>query len=602
MRRRLKNGTHIISTMPLTLQDLTVPTSGQFFGLAAAMTNAQVAQVFDDVGAPVVAQREANILREALWLQTIPYWCSFVCFPVEHPPPFAPNSQLRDRRFVFLLLIELQDQAHRSLGVFKAGIAGLGNTLEQLITPIARRSFIRAFSTRARYEKLSLRRMTVSPHELRASSYEAADLEVTLPSLAITRSVPRRLSLQHRDHGTISITVSSSRVHKSGPREVVAALARLTRDVGRESRRGSGSAFLDSFPAAIQFDEKPTTLVPRGVLIEWAALLDNNSLELRRTRADGSITPFRSKSLLRLLGGVLTTRKQQTEWVLKNETRGFTVGRLRENKRGYALAELLHQTVNVHSTDGLIQKSLTTWLREEQPFQIAFSSPDYFFSAGNLYKRAGFDREVDLVRSIMQPRVALANVNSEKGKPLPTSAAQTVFPPNSIFRFVEDVEYAQADYLWCTDLGDEWADYVVLVDDKLIFSHCKHGQLKASATPYQEVVGQALKNLGRAQAMPQTVAKKIKGAAAKNTWGNTGIVRLRGGKPWAAFEAAAIDRVSDPNAAREVHLVISMLSLAGYNAAATSKRPSFIQLVWLLASFMNSTREHGARPVIICRP
>jgi hypothetical protein len=204
----------------------------------------------------------------------------------------------------------------------------------------------------------------------------------------------------------------------------------------------------------------------------------------------------------------------------------------------------------------------------------------------------------------MKPAAALATVNSEKGKPAPSSPAATNFPLNSIFRFVEDVHCNPREFLWCCDLGVEWADYIALQPGRIVFAHCKHGTPTLGATPYQEVVGQALKNLGHVQGLPDAFAAKVKAAANTHTWGNTGIGRLRDGAGWAAFEGALDQRLRDPNITREVHLVISMLSYTQFNTAAGAekKRPNFIQLVWLLASFMNSTRELGAKPVIVCRP
>ena len=93
-------------------------------------------------------------------------------------------------------------------------------------------------------------------------------------------------------------------------------------------------------------------------------------------------------------------------------------------------------------------------------------------------------------------------------------------------------------------------------------------------------------------------------AAATPMWKHTSITELRKGNSLADFEKMALQRIRDPDVRREVYLVISMLSLAQWNASAIAqnKSPYFIQLVWLLSSFVNSTRERGARPRIICAP
>jgi hypothetical protein len=43
-----------------------------------------------------------------------------------------------------------------------------------------------------------------------------------------------------------------------------------------------------------------------------------------------------------------------------------------------------------------------------------------------------------------------------------------------------------------------------------------------------------------------------------------------------------------------------MLSKADFEGAAATPTPHFIQLIWLLASFINLCREMAAKPVIVC--
>jgi hypothetical protein len=527
------------------------------------------------------------------------YWASFVCFPTQNKVPFLPASALRETRFAFLLIIELKFRGKWFLGVYRTGVLGVDELLEDSCVPIGRQALTRAFGSNARYEKLSFRRMTVSSHELRSSSYEAADLEIALPTLAVTRSVPRHLRLQSEDHGNISITPGTGRVHKSGPRAIVNDLAILVRDVAREALRNGQSSFLDAFPTSVDFDEKPASLRPTGVLLDWSGLLNDTGIELRSDDNDTPVTVI-VEDFLSALGGVLTTEADDEGWVLRSGS-GAPVGRLRQNAKSYSVTELLDQTVRVLATDMGVDRPLTSWVREHRAFSVVFSSPEYFYTDAQLYYRAGFDRDIDLVRSIMHPVARLGAVDSEKGLVLPTSGS-TKFPSKSIFRFVEDVHFAGRAFVWCADLGDEWADYVMVDGNEIAFAHCKHGTQTLGASSYQEVVGQALKNLGRVQTSPETFTEKIR--RGKTRWGKSGIVRLRKGGGLAKFERAIQKVLSDPDAVRQVHLVISMLSLAEFDskAKAVKKTPHFVQLVWLLAAFMSATREHGGRPVIVCAP
>lgn len=160
-------------------------------------------------------------------------------------------------------------------------------------------------------------------------------------------------------------------------------------------------------------------------------------------------------------------------------------------------------------------------------------------------------------------------------------------------------------FLWCSDLGIEWADYISLGNNTVVFAHCKHAHKSTlGATGYQEVLGQAIKNLGNVKSTPREFAQKIKATADTDTWGNTGIPRLRTlQKTWADFEKAISGSFENPNFRQEVHLVITMLSAAGFDteAAKPKHKGSFVQLIWLLSAFINSCRELGAEAKIICK-
>ena len=384
----------------------------------------------------------------------------------------------------------------------------------------------------------------------------------------------------------------------------VLGLAEFLRDVIREVVKNTANAFLDPFATDIELSRKPQSIIPVGILFDWPRLLSDPTLEIKWTTANGDLKPVTSKVFLRMVGGILTPRKDHDEWVL-TRPHGIKLGRLRANKRTYAISELLEQKVKLVNTENpQTIKPLTTWVREQSAFQIAFSSPEYFYTDGHLYKRGGFDQDISLVESIINEAAGLATVNSEKGDPEPSIAADVEFPPNSIFRFVEDTAFADSDFLWCDDNGDEWADYIALSPDKIRFIHCKHGRQRSGAGAFQIVVAQALKNLSRIHATPSDFKSKIITAKNSPMWKGTSINELRKGTTMAQFETATLQRIADPDVSREVYLVISMLSFAKWQAdrQAQKKTSYFVQLVWLLASFASATREHGAKPFIICAP
>jgi hypothetical protein len=590
--------------IPITLADLETPASGNFHQLDDALTNQEVETAFDKILASSDATEACpRLLRKAEVVNGNNFWASLLVFCSEPKPSFLPKSKFKEKVYGFTLLIEAEVAGKWIIGLFKKGAAGIDEALgDVLITP-KRGAFARAFTKGATYQKLSLKRMTASKHELLASSYEANDLRTALPTLGVTRSVPRSLRLYHNTYGSISITPGTFRLQKSGGRCGIGELAQLVILIAKEISRSNPNEFLDVLPQERDFSAKPQNLRPIGVLIELGALLESDDIELFKSDQNGVDENVLAKDLQDTLGGSLDTVKKGAVWDLRND-QGNIVAELKETPNGYALKKVLNNSLKVVETKANVKEQclFATWINRNTYFRVVFSDPEYFYSGGQLYHRTGFDSDVAIVRSFITNCSALKDATSEKGTPAP---ADTDFPANTIFQIAEDVLYKDSDYLWCGDLGDEWADYISLYKTKIVFAHCKHkADCTLGAGDYQIVLAQALKNLGNVKSTPKEFCRKIKSTSKKPTLGSTKIQKLRTAqKTWAEFETDLVARIVGPNFAREVHLIITMLSEADFDAGPQDEkeRASFTQLIWLLSSFISSCRELGAIPKIICK-
>lgn len=114
----------------------------------------------------------------------------------------------------------------------------------------------------------------------------------------------------------------------------------------------------------------------------------------------------------------------------------------------------------------------------------------------------------------------MAAVTSEKGDPGP---ADTGFAADTVFRVVEDTfRNEAATHIVCDDMGYECADHIVLTDNRISFIHSKSkGSASLSASAFQEVIGQALKNIGNMRYMD--VADKVDSWRGKYFQNNTNI-------------------------------------------------------------------------------
>lgn len=586
-----------------SLEAIRTPANGQILALKKPLSKAAIEAAFKAAADHSSGRATVKEIRQKRTTADGDSWASLVCFPITDTPPFFPNTPLKEHTYGFLLLIEIETDNKWFLGVFKNRSASISEWLEARAKHLPRTKLTNAFSDGTRVNKLNLQRMTVSQHELRGASYEAADLQTSLPMMAANRCAIRSVRFNDDAYGSVSITVSTSRVQRSGGRCSVDDLADLVRTVAEETLESKTNAFLGSFAHSIPLDDLPAAAIPNSILFDWSSLLDTDELELRRTPTGAGVVgdEVNKRLLTRVLGETIPLVADGAGWQFLKRPQ-TPLGVLAATMTKYSVKTVLGNRLFVEDVQRGETFSLAKWARENDAYSITFTQPEFFFGSGALYHRANFASEVDTVKRCLQPEAALVNATSEKGKPAKNDSS---FPINSVFRIAEDSIYAQRDWLCCADLGDEWADYLCIHGSKLTFIHCKAGNQTTGASSFQEVVGQGLKNLGRIQSTQAEFRAKVTATKKNEFWSGTKIARLRDpNRKWTDFETALVNILGDPNAIKEIHLVVTMLSKVGFDAAAVALPPTphFIQLIWLLASFISTCREMGAKPIIVCKP
>lgn len=245
---------------------------------------------------------------------------------------------------------------------------------------------------------------------------------------------------------------------------------------------------------------------------------------------------------------------------------------MRRLKSSYSILFRFSTAYAIEDAEGATEP-LTQWLRRHAAFSVTFTSPEYFYSAGKLYRMAGFEQEVAQVRRFLSVHQPLDTASSEKGDPYPTTAMN--FSPESIFGIVERTLSHNDRYLWCCDLGDEWADYIGLGSASVTFYHCKHGTQTTGASNFQIVIGQALKNLSRVKFRRPDVQQKLRQAEQRVHWGATEIPLLaRDVDGWTGLDQDFARVIADPNATWRVALVLTALSLKQFDEAAALPTPT----------------------------
>ena len=161
---------------------------------------------------------------------------------------------------------------------------------------------------------------------------------------------------------------------------------------------------------------------------------------------------------------------------------------------------------------------LIDYINVSNQYIVNFDNCELIYTNRKLFKDNRLLGNIDNFLKIFIPNPQLENANSEKGA---FSAASTNFSPSSVFSIVKDIFLQESEYLVCDDLGKEWADHISISENKIQFIHSKYKDVNYSASAFQDIVGQALKNLGNL--MPQDFQLASKQVFWNSNYNNDGF-------------------------------------------------------------------------------
>lgn len=168
------------------------------------------------------------------------------------------------------------------------------------------------------------------------------------------------------------------------------------------------------------------------------------------------------------------------------------------------------------------------------------------------------------------------------------------------------------DYFICDDLYKEWADHIGLNEKFISFYHSKYKNSSFSASDFQDIVGQALKNLGNLS--PSDDQWDIKEGFWNNLYKNnsieTQINRIRTGQNSNDVISYFKKIKGYPNIKKQVHIVINFISKSALedklirlkNGEQFRERNEIIQILWFISSLISSCFEANTEVYIHCKP
>lgn len=534
-------------------------------------------------------------------------------------------SALIEKRSSYMLLLEYPHY----IVIFKKNIVSL-KAIREFVDTVSTNCLANALITvGTQFKKLTTSSMCMSENSIRTKSYEGNQLSFSLPMAGQNRNTVNKVTFTVGDD-SYGISLNTSRLTKLGSKK---DLNRLTKWVYEilchiDSYNNANRTFLNNFAFPISWHEEYNNVTLSVILFNIFSLQDyiaskgDGSIYYKH---DGDYRQLKSEVVNKIwgLGNAvelsLDTVNSTNDVKLYNITYPAGIKPfdkdiiVSSDKRKIAVSSK-GRLSHLYAYIGGKQVKLLKIINTQKYFQVGFNHCAYIYMNGSLYQDANIGESMDVVVSVLQGENKIAESEYEKFASQQPTGTETDFGEHSLFHYVETEFFKDCDFIICDDLENEWADHICIKNDTVSFVHSKWKMgTGLSASSFQEVVGQALKNMGNMQHNGNRIREKR--AHFLKHYPGTQIERARNlpaGKTKEQYVDEFIDKfeniIKNPNGIREVCLVVDFLSVAEFKSAMDNirngvefaKRKYAIQLFWLLSSFISECRSNDMHCRIIC--
>lgn len=459
----------------------------------------------------------------------------------------------------------------------------------------------------AKVLKITARIINPAQQGVTGRGYEGTDLNGEMPSYGNGRSIPRNLKAKN---GTeiVSITSGAARITTYGQSVGIPEIASWFATYCDVLSMGLRSKFIQRFASPVVFSDEIGKITPTLIVFDslsFRHLINEEELVIKRCykRKKAKATPEMVENIL------ATLENSRRIKVYK-----FNSGHLKllSNSIQVNLPSLENYVIN----DGKNDIKISTYINRKDLYSIYFNSPEHIYLSGTIFRDKSAISEIDSVISCLEEITDLSGADREKlllsKKDTTDTSNWDFFPVSSVFGIVES-HISSDDYIFCDDLGDEWADHISFNSKTktLAFHHSKYSNDEGTgASKLHDIVAQALKNMGHVICSPIAMENKIDGYNIP--YPNSKISRIRK-RPAGEIDDVAtkiaigrIMRSNDLN--RTVAIYCSFLSKKKLNDGLLKLKngdrvkPHFNQVLWLLSFFISASKEINVRPVIYCQP
>lgn len=507
-------------------------------------------------------------------------------------------KELKEEKIGYLLIVEIQ----RYVIIVKKNVAHLTPFIEKL-EPIDANTLCSVMTDdRSVYQQVRLTNMNMSVEAMRNKSYEANNLTISMPTFNSNQSILNATKFINSS-GICSINVATSRLAKFGDKKSIRSLLEWMNNIVENIEGGvQQSPFFNLFAMPVSWKNKQEELTPASILIDKFIIRNYlDKINDHNLYYGDAYVP---------MGGREVSFLRQLECISLTEDNGSYSayhGKIRLLKQSNGISIRLKGLLNniyYRENDGVYHKIINL-LRLLHCFTVSFTDCHYVYYGRRLYNNINICNDMKGILSTMETCPQINRIMSEKGNNIAINS--TEFMPDTMFGVVENQLFVDADYLVCDDLGWELADHIAVKGNTISLIHSKcSDNVGFSASSFQEVIGQAVKNIGNLRQLGDIVEDKRE--TWNSNWGNTAIPRYRRGTVDGIINKITTLR-SNPNRVYEVCLAVNFISkaelerafgriIAGENFA---QKNIVVQLVWILNGFISNCKDADMHCRIFCR-
>lgn len=518
-------------------------------------------------------------------------------FATERPVYFF-DDEFVDTIYAFILIIEVEDY----LVVFKKSCASINDVMDLHFELVEAKEITSKFDNDVEFQKLSVRNMTVSDSAMRAKAYEAANLNGLISLYGAGRSIPYFLKL--RQGATLKTISGAGRITEFNPRDDLNTVASWVKNQIDFIKLPSVDNFLNSFAGKIDLNEVLSQAAPNAILIEAGSLfehLQKDGLRLVKNKSGSKVElseKFQTSIFSRL-------EKVYEINSLLEILKAGSGARIKQNKKTLNINSKILGKIYVEEKNKY--ETLQKFIVKHGFYSITFDDPKFMYYMGSCFEDRSNISQIDDVLDMLKPVSSMGSVKSEKGS-FKTNSKN--FSKNSMFYMIENL-HKKDDYIFCDDLGNEWADHITfnLNKKQISFIHSKHGDLSKSASNLHDVVSQGIKNIGNMYFDLNKIQLKLNDFFSSDYNSSNGVsTRIRRARKGVSikFNGDVEKMLKDYGLNRRCVLSCSFLSknllISEFGKIKLGQKVSgnIIQMLWILSSFSHSAKEMNVIPEIYC--